>query len=143
MQFSSLISLVSMAGAVLASPYEKYFGLIVIRPGTDFQNSGVLFNPHTSQLQLGASEASKNFIGYWRPDRLIALPEGKFMDVANDGLVVSRSSGSPWKFNDNDVLYYEGSSAFVLRKNGTHYDIYAYENNVREGDTVVQLRAVY
>lgn len=145
MQFSILaLTAATLAAVTNASPVGKYFGLIVIRPSTEFQNQGVTFNSATNKIQIAGSGA-EYLTGFLRPDGQIALPEGKFIDV-KDSELYAHGGGATFGFTDSDLLTYQGQTGFVLRKNedgeGSR-DIFVYnENDQKDGDLVVTLRAV-
>lgn len=145
MQFTIFALATALATAVSASPAGKYFGLIVVRPGTDFQNQPLTYHSSTNEIKIGG-EGGTALNGFWRPDHLIALPEGKYVNVdySKNDILYAHGGGVPFTFNENDILTYDGSTAFVLRRDGTSVNVLAYnDNDKKNDDLVVQLRAVY
>lgn len=144
MQFSILGLTATLSSIAFAAPTGKYFGLIVIRPSTEYQNQGLTYNSETNELKVGSSNGT-DFSAFWRPDHLVAIPEGKFIniDFTRDTTLYAHGGGVPFDFDDNDVMSFNGDSSFVLRGDSDGKNVLAYDkNDQKDGDVVVQLRAV-
>jgi hypothetical protein len=108
----SKLALLSLASLVLAD--SETFSLLVIRSGSQFQNSGIKLTDNT----FTASGAGTVFVsGVITDDGKFKLEDGSYAVIGTDDITTGTEGSSPFSITDG-YFSYDGSSGFAISDDG-------------------------